>query len=107
MKTAESVDWLHALPPRILCPCQSQGNGEYDCTDFACVDPEAPCVDDDDVTVDMVANCGDIASIGEVTVARLDFDVSSGLFRVAEVHRLYPQKFFVDPQNETGNHASH
>lgn len=24
---------------------------------FACIDPEAPCVDDDDITVDMAENC--------------------------------------------------
>ena len=33
---------------------------------FACVDPEAACVNDDDVTIDMVENCGWIGSIGEL-----------------------------------------
>lgn len=31
---------------------------------FACIDPEAACVDDD-ITVDMVENCGDARFIGD------------------------------------------
>lgn len=31
---------------------------------FACIDPDAPCVDDDDITIDIVENCGDVGSIG-------------------------------------------
>lgn len=33
---------------------------DYRCSEysgFACVDPSAPCVDDDSVTVDMIDNC--------------------------------------------------
>lgn len=31
---------------------------------FACVDPEAACMNDDDITVDMFDNCGWVLSIG-------------------------------------------
>ena len=47
------------------CTCNGGGDGdEYACSrdaGFACIDPEAPCVDDDDVTVDMVENCHDVS----------------------------------------------
>ncbi|CAM9510166.1 unnamed protein product, partial [Ectocarpus sp. 13 AM-2016] len=38
----------------------------YECgsNGFACIDPSAECVDDDDVTVDMVENC-DVRNIGD------------------------------------------
>lgn len=32
---------------------------------FACIDPEAPCVDDDDITVDMLESCGHVTLIGD------------------------------------------
>ncbi|CAM9504237.1 unnamed protein product [Ectocarpus fasciculatus] len=38
------------------CECTCEGD-EDDCKTFACIDPEAPCVDEDLVTVDMVENC--------------------------------------------------
>lgn len=31
---------------------------------FACIDPEAACVNDDDITVDMFENCGYLLGIG-------------------------------------------
>ena len=34
---------------------------------FACVDPSAPCVDDDDVTAEMVENCNDVNGLGEAS----------------------------------------
>lgn len=39
--------------------CNANGSG------FACIDPSAECVDDDDVTIEMVENCGDVQGIGE------------------------------------------
>ncbi len=39
--------------------CSANGSG------FACVDPSAECVDDDDVTIAMVENCGYVQGIGE------------------------------------------
>ncbi|CAM9387680.1 unnamed protein product, partial [Hapterophycus canaliculatus] len=45
------------------CTCtfdDTNGNDDYRCgryNDFACVDPSAPCVDDDSVTIDMIDNC--------------------------------------------------
>ncbi len=39
------------------CTCQVSGFGDdysAGCVEFACIDPEAPCVDDDSVTVRMV-----------------------------------------------------
>ena len=47
------------------CTCQVDSFGSGCDDGFACIDPEAPCVDDDDVTVDMVENCETIAGIGE------------------------------------------
>ncbi|CAN0370169.1 unnamed protein product, partial [Ectocarpus sp. 8 AP-2014] len=38
--------------------CASNGSG------FACIDPAAPCVDDDDITAVMVENCGNVAGVG-------------------------------------------
>lgn len=32
-------------------------SAEFGCTEFACIDPTAPCVDDDDVTADALENC--------------------------------------------------
>lgn len=45
------------------CTCVADdpiGSDENRCgrySEFACIDPSAPCVDDDSVTVDMVENC--------------------------------------------------
>eukprot|EP00903_Cladosiphon_okamuranus_P014617 g13555.t1 len=47
---------------------------------FACIDPDAPCVDDDDITVERVENCGFVAAIGngfcntENNKAECDYD---------------------------------
>lgn len=42
------------------CTCNPENYlyGDDGCTDFACVDPEAECVDDDDVTAVLVESCG-------------------------------------------------
>ena len=39
------------------------------CTMFACIDPSAECVDDDDITVEMVENCGYIDGIGKASIS--------------------------------------
>ncbi|CAM9903213.1 unnamed protein product [Ectocarpus sp. 8 AP-2014] len=38
--------------------CSSDGSG------FACIDPDAPCVENDDITVEMLDNC-DIDNLGD------------------------------------------
>ncbi|CAM9555644.1 unnamed protein product, partial [Hapterophycus canaliculatus] len=43
------------------CTCES---AEFSCGDFACVDPDAPCVDDDDITIAVAENCGSPSDIG-------------------------------------------
>lgn len=40
------------------------GGNDYGCNSFACIDPAAPCVNNDDITIDIVANC-DICRIGD------------------------------------------
>ncbi|CAM9891772.1 unnamed protein product, partial [Pylaiella littoralis] len=40
---------------------------DFSCTQFACIDPEAACVNDDDVTVDKLENCGFVLGIGDGT----------------------------------------
>ncbi|CAM9548113.1 unnamed protein product, partial [Ectocarpus sp. 8 AP-2014] len=53
------------------CTCVVPWDDEYDrvCADngygFACIDPTAPCVDDDDITVDLVENCGYVLRMGD------------------------------------------
>ncbi|CAN0256477.1 unnamed protein product, partial [Ectocarpus fasciculatus] len=50
------------------CTCVSEVDDADSCaSDFACIDPAAPCVGDDDITTDMVENCGDITSVGDGT----------------------------------------
>ncbi|CAM9206350.1 unnamed protein product [Ectocarpus sp. 13 AM-2016] len=39
------------------CTCVVDWSVEFGCTEFACFDPTAPCVDDDDVTADALENC--------------------------------------------------
>eukprot|EP00903_Cladosiphon_okamuranus_P005791 g5738.t1 len=50
------------------CTCDpGSSDDDYRCgqySDFACIDPAAPCVDDDDITVDIVENCDYPAGIG-------------------------------------------
>ncbi|CAM9104677.1 unnamed protein product, partial [Hapterophycus canaliculatus] len=48
------------------CTCVTPYDDDYFCNQdrFACVDPEAPCVDDDDVTIEMIDACGDVQSVG-------------------------------------------
>lgn len=47
------------LCPICCCACTCQDTADNSCggLGFVCIDPEAPCVEDDDVTVDMVENC--------------------------------------------------
>lgn len=45
-----------------ICTCSAlQGDDDYACSedasDYACIDPAAPCVDDDDITIEIVENC--------------------------------------------------
>eukprot|EP00903_Cladosiphon_okamuranus_P014629 g13565.t1 len=49
------------------CSCTCEKDVDYQCRedDFACIDPSAPCVDDDDVTVDLVENCDYVQGIGD------------------------------------------
>ncbi|CAN0418816.1 unnamed protein product, partial [Ectocarpus fasciculatus] len=47
------------------CTCQSPEDNDWDCRDFACIDPNAACVDDDSITVDMNQNCDNAANIGD------------------------------------------
>ncbi|CAM9833917.1 unnamed protein product, partial [Ectocarpus sp. 12 AP-2014] len=39
------------------CTCEGNEDDDWHCRSFACIDPDAPCVDDDSVTVDMIENC--------------------------------------------------
>ena len=52
---------------------QPQSTDDYTCGDdgFACIDPAAVCVDDDDVTVVLVESCNYIPDIGEARVDSL------------------------------------
>ena len=44
------------------CTCDpSNGDDDNVCTKFSCIDPSAACVDDDDITADMLENCGDVS----------------------------------------------
>ena len=48
------------------CTCEdtpSRTCGQYG--GFACIDPSAECVDDDDITVDMIDACDYVGGIGE------------------------------------------
>ena len=47
------------------CTCVDTPNqkcGQYD--GFACIDPAAQCVNDDDITVDMLENCQWVVGVG-------------------------------------------
>ncbi|CAN0376865.1 unnamed protein product [Pylaiella littoralis] len=46
------------------CSCTCQYDDDSRCSEFACIDPAATCVDDDDVTAVMVENCSDVEDIG-------------------------------------------
>ena len=64
------LDTLRLFTFVLLCSCcectcdvgengDDYSGGRYSgCNEFACIDPEAPCVDDDSITIDMVENCG-------------------------------------------------
>lgn len=51
------------------CTCTPEENGYDDesgyngCIEFACIDPAAECVDDDDITVDMFEECGYVSRV--------------------------------------------
>ncbi|CBJ33966.1 expressed unknown protein [Ectocarpus siliculosus] len=52
------------------CTCQTQSDDDYysgrcDKEYMACIDPDASCVDDDDVTIELVANCSHAGAIGD------------------------------------------
>ncbi|CAN0011433.1 unnamed protein product [Ectocarpus sp. 13 AM-2016] len=52
------------------CTCQTQSDDDYyywgcDLDYMACIDPDASCVDDDDVTAEMVENCEWVGGIGD------------------------------------------
>ena len=67
--------------------------GYYGCEEgyFQCIDPSAACVDDDDVTAEMVENCGWVWNIGTTGSALLFFSIDSA----QEVHdRLLYQLLF-------------
>ena len=51
------------------CTCQVDEDGEGCDEDFACIDPAAACVNDDDITIDVVEACGDIGRLGEASPA--------------------------------------
>ena len=54
---------------RCTCVPPVTSSDDYACTDdinfFACVDPDADCVDDDDITVGIIDNCGRPGTIGD------------------------------------------
>ena len=49
------------------CSCTCVDAPDFTCGDgrgFQCIDPAAPCVNDDDITIDQVENCGFVSAIG-------------------------------------------
>ncbi|CAN0485268.1 unnamed protein product [Ectocarpus sp. 12 AP-2014] len=46
------------------CTCENAHDDDYRCMEFSCIDPNAACVNDDDITFDMVENCGYVSGIG-------------------------------------------
>ncbi|CAM9139733.1 unnamed protein product, partial [Ectocarpus sp. 12 AP-2014] len=52
------------------CTCQNNFDDDWACTTFACIDPEAACVNDDDITVDMFENCRYPVDIGNGCLRR-------------------------------------
>ncbi|CAM9177738.1 unnamed protein product, partial [Ectocarpus fasciculatus] len=47
------------------CTCQNDLDDDWGCRTFACIDPEAACVNDDDITTDMFEICSDPLDIGD------------------------------------------
>eukprot|EP00752_Nemacystus_decipiens_P017790 g15950.t1 len=50
------------------CSCTCEDTPDYACGDgpgFQCIDPAAPCVDDDDITIDQAENCGFLSGVGD------------------------------------------
>lgn len=45
--------------------CHKGDDDDYKCMQFSCIDPNAPCANDDGITVDMFDNCGYISGIGD------------------------------------------
>ncbi|CAM9755472.1 unnamed protein product, partial [Ectocarpus sp. 12 AP-2014] len=52
---------------RVSACCQTVfGDGcNQASSDYVCVDPFAPCVGDDDITIGMLENCGSVEEIGD------------------------------------------
>ena len=51
------------------CSCTCVDTRDFDCgggRGFRCIDPAAPCVDDDDVTIEQAENCRIVSAIGPV-----------------------------------------
>lgn len=44
-----------------VCTCVDSPNFQCGESTFLCIDPNAPCVDDDDVTVEEFENCGNVS----------------------------------------------
>ncbi|CAN0298091.1 unnamed protein product, partial [Ectocarpus fasciculatus] len=47
------------------CTCENEFDDDWGCTQFACVDPLAACVGDDDITIDMFENCRYVLGVGD------------------------------------------
>ncbi|CAN0395131.1 unnamed protein product [Ectocarpus sp. 12 AP-2014] len=47
------------------CTCENDEDDDYRCTNFSCIDPNAACVNDDDITVDMFETCGNPSRLGD------------------------------------------
>lgn len=47
------------------CTCDDSDGNCSRYSNFACIDPEAPCVDDDSFTADMIENCGSPSNFGD------------------------------------------
>ena len=46
------------------CTCDESTSPFNSCNSgFACIDPRAPCVDDDDITIDFLENCSDVSRL--------------------------------------------
>ena len=55
------------------CTCSRDDDDDWACSEkgagFACIDPEAECVNDDDITIGIAENCPHPETIGEDGVA--------------------------------------
>lgn len=68
LQHSSSFDLSFLLCSCCECTCESlwelnddeRDARAFGCTEFACIDPEAPCVDDDFITVDKIEECYDV-----------------------------------------------